>query len=697
MPSNFLVTNTSDAGAGSLRAAILAANSSAGADFINFKIGSGAQTIALQSPLPPITGPVYIAGNSQPGYIGSAIIELNGSGAGVDANGLVVFSAATTIRGLVINRFAGSGVVFAGPGVTSDTLTNDRIGTDPTGLMALGNGGDGVLVAAGAKGLTIFGNVISGNQGNGITLSGGGVKGLKIIGNYVGMGVDGKTEIGNAFYGLRIGEGASGNTVGSTTLTSRNFIGGNGVDGVLLDGAGTTGNTFMNNFIGLTAPAAAASNANANVLIRNGATANTFVANDIAGASTAGVELEDAGTSGNVIKGNLIGLNAANGILGGGFAGVFLNNGASNNVIGGTTAATRNVIAGFNVNVEISGPATTGNKVQSNFIGTNVTGTAGVPGSNGIQIVAGANGNIIGGVGAGNLISGTNAAVTITDAGTSGNVLQGNRLGTNAAGTKVIDNFVGINIVSGAANNTIGGTAAGAGNTIVGGSNGGIFISGAGTTGNVMQGNFIGVTASGAALGNTGAGIDIENKAANNLIGGTVPGAGNTIADNTTQGVLIGGRFAGTTPAGIGNSVLGNRIFNNGALGIDLGPADGVTANDADDVDTGPNNLQNFPVLTSAAIQGSFVIVRGTLDAATTGDVFRIEFFASPSADASGHGEGQVFLGAVIVSGTTTSTDLVFTAVLPAPAGLHGQVITATATDLDTGDTSEFSADLTVV
>src|SRR5262249_55571574 len=114
------------------------------------------------------------------------------------------------------------------------------------------------------------------------------------------------------------------------------------------------------------------------------------------------------------------------------------------------------------------------------------------------------------------------------------------------------------------------------------------------------------------------------------------------------------------------------------------------------DADTGPNNLQNFPVLNSAVLSAGFLFVSGKLDATTTGDDFRIEFFASPSADGSGHGEGQKFLGAFVAFGTG-STDLTFTAALAAAGVLPGQFVTATATDLTTGDTSEFSAFVTVV
>src|SRR5262245_50027954 len=109
-PATFTVTNTNDAGAGSLRAAILAANASPGADVIAFHVGTGAQTISPATALPACTGPVSILGNTQPGFAGTPLIQLSGATAGSGANGLVLRGNGSVVRGLVINRFAASGV-----------------------------------------------------------------------------------------------------------------------------------------------------------------------------------------------------------------------------------------------------------------------------------------------------------------------------------------------------------------------------------------------------------------------------------------------------------------------------------------------------------------------------------------------------------------------------------------------------------
>src|SRR5207249_3787738 len=143
-----------------------------------------------------------------------------------------------------------------------------------------------------------------------------------------------------------------------------------------------------------------------------------------------------------------------------------------------------------------------------------------------------------------------------------------------------------------------------------------------------------------------------------NSIGGTATGAGNTIAFNVDDGVRV--------ESGTGNPILSNRIFSNNFLGIDLG-GDGVTPNDPGDADTGPNNLQNAPVLTSATVSGSsFVTVKGTFNS-TPNTLFTIEFFTSAQADPSGFGEGQTLLGSFTVT-TGATGDAVVNVVLLAPS-----------------------------
>jgi hypothetical protein len=198
----------------------------------------------------------------------------------------------------------------------------------------------------------------------------------------------------------------------------------------------------------------------------------------------------------------------------------------------------------------------------------------------------------------------------------------------------------------------------------------------------VIEGNYIGVGADGSTpLGNRhgfGAlGRDVPPVPAPDdgfVVGGTAAGAGNRIAHNTADGIMIGGTTGGVT-------VLGNEIFANGERGIDFGD-DGVSANGSRD----PEVLPPFPVLTNVDVTGAGTLVQGTIDFPRGRDV-RIEFFSSPACDPSGHGEGQTPIGVLAVTGS--GGPAAFAARLAAtPAG---HVITATVTDLTQHRTSEFS------
>ena len=263
----------------------------------------------------------------------------------------------------------------------------------------------------------------------------------------------------------------------------------------------------------------------------------------------------------------------------------------------------------------------------------------------------------------------------ISSIGTSGNKVWGNLIGTNAAGNAALGNLThGINLADNASNNLVGGTDAGAGNVIAGNVNGMLLLNGA--TNNAIQGNRIGISASGAAIPNDGNGIYIDGATAN-TIGGTAPNAGNVIAFNNGTGVFVA--------TGTRNAIRGNAIFSHAFLGIHLGP-NGVLPNDPLDTDSGPNNLQNYPELTLA--EAGSTIVQGTLNS-TPNTLFALDFFASSVADPSGFGEGQRFLGSIIVT-TSPGGAAPFSATLTAPSAV-GEFITATATD-PLGNTSEFSA-----
>ena len=337
--------------------------------------------------------------------------------------------------------------------------------------------------------------------------------------------------------------------------------------------------------------------------------------------------------------------------------------------------------------IYVSGSSATSNLIAGNYLGTDITGSLARPNNNGVYITTGAANNTVGGTTAAdrNVISGnTSTGVDINWTATDGNVVRGNYIGVNAAGNAAVPNGWGVSVSSTARNNTIGGTTAGAANVISGNTNSGVYHTGIDSTGNVIEGNFIGTDASGTlAIGNGGYGVDTSG--AELTVGGTAAGSGNTIANNVGGGVTVW--FNGA----FGNRILGNSIYANSGLGIDLAN-DGVTTNDSGDGDAGPNERQNFPVLTSAVTDGvSTITINATLNslASTT---FRVEFFASGSADPTGYGEGQRYLGFTNAT-TNGSGNASFSPTLSATVAV-GEIVTSTATD-PTGNTSEFSAGIT--
>jgi hypothetical protein len=358
----------------------------------------------------------------------------------------------------------------------------------------------------------------------------------------------------------------------------------------------------------------------------------------------------------------------------------FFPTGPVGTTIGGTAAAERNVISGNSwVGIVISF-GTSGTVVAGNYVGTDAIGNAALGNAGGGVDVLNSLHNSIGGVasGSGNLISGnTGSGILISAAEVT---VEGNRIGTNAAGSAALPNGSGVQVVIGGSGILIGGGNAGAGNLISGNSVHGVRLFR--PLGARVEGNLIGTDFSGtASLGNAQDGVLIQSGLSPDSVGGTV--IGNVIAFNGAVGVAVG---PDGNDASSGDLITRNSIHDNGGLGIDLG-SDGVTPNDSADADTGPNGLQNFPVLTSAASNGGVLTVFGTLDSTPNTD-FTVEVFSNSSCDSSGHGEGQSFLGTVSVT-TDAAGHATFQATVPAPSG--AAFVTATATD-PAGNTSEFSA-----
>jgi hypothetical protein len=371
------------------------------------------------------------------------------------------------------------------------------------------------------------------------------------------------------------------------------------------------------------------------------------------------------------------------------------------------------------------GEDATDNSVRGNFIGTDAAG-ANLSNNIGVALTNALN-NTIGGTSAAarNIISDNGIAISIS--GGKDNVIQGNYIGTNAAGDARLGNNQGV-ALSNTPDNTIGGTTAAERNIISGNSTWGVRISDAESMRNKVQGNYIGTDVTGTVtdpdgtpnsgdeLGNGLNGVLIQTGAHNNTIGGTTAGAGNIISgngyngsdlNNTKSGVEV--QFANTDlpSKATGNRILSNSIYDNVRLGIDLyyiNDPPGVTLNDTaspPDSDDGPNHLQNYPEITSARLTTRLIedhrrrvtLIKGTLKSEAV-KTYNTQFFSSPAADPSDFGEGKRFLGQVSVK-TTGSGGASFTFITRKKVP-RGQVVTATATNQSTGDTSEFSRAKTV-
>ena len=419
-----------------------------------------------------------------------------------------------------------------------------------------------------------------------------------------------------------------------------------------------------------------------------------------------GIRIDTAG-AGTAVVGNFIGSRASGTELAGMFRGVFVDN-ADDVRIGGPAPADRNVIGDNGYGVWVRDAART--VIQGNYIGTDRTGLAAIGNDTAGVYADGTSQNAqVGGPtpGAGNVISGnaTGAGVRLNGAGVTGTTIAGNLIGLDAAGAGALANNTGVEIAAGVGNR-VGGTTEGARNVVSGNTTDGVSIY-AGAAGNLVQGNYIGTNAAGAAArGNGQFGVAVGTGATNNWVGGSEPVAGNVIGGNLTgvnvagagttgtqvRGNRIGLDAFGTSPVqnlsggvivtggAAGTTVRGNSVAGNGGLGIDLNN-DGVTANDPGDADGGANGLQNYPLL-SAVSPGTFGTVTGTLNSAPA-TTFILDFYATVGETRS----GARYLGSKAVT-TNGSGQATFSAALAAIA--TGEQITATATD-PAGNTSEFS------
>ncbi|MHB8900342.1 MAG: LamG-like jellyroll fold domain-containing protein [Thermoguttaceae bacterium] len=631
-------------------------------------------------------------------------------------------------EGNVISGNAFNGIRLSGS--NDNIVAGNRIGVDVTGKQPLGNGGYGVAISGGAsrnivgtnsdgsRGDAAEGNVISANLLNGIRVEGSGTECNVIAGNFIGTDVTGTLGLPNTRNGVAILWGASHNRVGTDGNgigdgAERNVISGNTVIGVYI-GQAANYNNVAGNFIGVDATGRfPLPNGNLGVLIEgsnwnvigtdgsndlfNGAERNIISGNVQVGVSIAGYGSAPGSVAEhNRVAGNYIGTDVSgmNQVPGHTWAGVtiieLLGCPARSNIIGtnGDGLADeieRNVISGGSgTGVLVKGVGTVDNRVAGNYIGVAADGLTAMPNAwNGVVIRDGAVSNIIGTDGDGsrgdaaegnvisaNLLNGIN----VEGSGTDRNVIAGNFIGTDVTGTLGLPNKDGdgVQIAWSASHNRVGTDGNGTGddaerNVISGNTGYGVYLAG---SGNRLEGNLIGTGADGTQpLGNGGHGVGI--------LGSSNQIVANTIAFNGLTGVNVG--------SGVSNSIQKNSIYSNAGLGIDLG-GDGPTANDAIDADSGPNNLQNFPILTLVE-PGPTTRVVGALDSAAD-TAFTIDFYSNDMLDPAGHPEGQRWLAAITVT-TDSSGHADFDPVLSASTSF-GRFVTATATDPN-GNTSEFS------
>ena len=588
----------------------------------------------------------------------AATITVNDSGDVLHGAGCAATGTGTcTLRDAITFANANAGpdtfhFALSGSGVHTISVTSElpRI-TDPVVIDGTSQPGfsgipivelDGSGAGPSSNGLVIFGSTSGGSTVKGLVINGfsnsaivlANSNGNSIKGNYLGTNASGTAARAN-LEGVSM-QSSNDNQIGGSASGAGNLISGNIFNG--MDIGSSSGNVVQGNRIGtdVTGMLPIGNLVRGIVVILS---SNTTIGgsapgegNLVSASGQAGIEI--VGSTGSLISGNLVGL-AANGmtVLGNQRDGIVLRNGSSGNTVGGVTQGSGNVISG--------------NSFSGIFVGTGPSPS-------------------------------------------SANVIAGNLIGTDATGTLPIGNHLfGVWIQEQSAN-AIGGTAPQASNVISSNLAGGVRIDGSGATGNSVLGNKIGTNVSGSAsLPNGGAGVAIAGAASGNAVGSS--GGGNVVAFNLGNGVVIGDSSSDTAS---GNSILFNSIRQNTLLGIDLGK-DGITPNHATHPQVGPNNLQNFPVLTSclrSPVTGK-LIIQGSQDSNPAAGPNEIQFFQA-DAGPSAHGQGKVFL--LDMPGQAAGSFLFRTQAFAPPVPISvGDTITATATTAD--GTSEFSQNIGTV
>ena len=564
-----------------------------------------------------ITGSLATGNMLQGNFIGT---DATGNGAIGNDIGLSIQDASGNTLGGVEpdagNLISGNdtyGVYLSGP-ANNNLIQGNRIGTDEAGLAGLGNG-VGIQISGGLNNLIGgttpgAGNLISGNGGTAsVIISGSGASGNIVQGNLIGTDITGTVAVQNEGWGMFVA-GSADNLIGGTESGAGNVISGNRLGGIAvfgsdaqrttiqgnLIGTDVTGTVRLDNLLGSGIVTGDASGFNADV---TGFATQTIIGGEDPGAGNVisssgqlGIWIRGPGAAGNVVQQNLIGTDVSGSLdFGNRFPGIWIDR-APSNLIGGTSPEARNVISGNDQSgVYIMGSTATGNVVQGNYIGTDVTGGFDLGNAHAGVSLVDAPDNLIGGasLGAGNLISGNDQlGVFLQGEFANGIVIQGNLIGTNATGSAPLPNAsVGIAIFQGS-DNVIGGSTSLARNVVAAHSSHGIIVAGLGADRNAIQGNYLGTDATGTIdFGNGGDGIYIGDGSgfspptpgapSNTLVGGTLPGEGNLISSNRGHGVAIHGGLDHVVKGNrIGTDITGGTALGNTGHGIHLEDASGT-------------------------------------------------------------------------------------------------------------------------
>ncbi len=491
---------------------------------------------------------------------------------------------------------------------------------------------------AGKPLITLDGSALGG-AGSGLTVTGGNttVRGLAVV-RFPEHGIDVYSNGGDAIQNCHLGAAASGSSAP-----------GNGGAGLRLGGPGD----------------------------------NAVSGNLVSGNRGDGIRVE-TWPHGNLLTGNKVGTDLNGALpLGNLGHGIHLLSPAGNTV-GGSAAGAGNLVSandGDGIHTSDGSPQ---NTLYGNKIGVNASGSAALP-NQGRGVYLASFGNMLGGTeaGQGNLVSGNRYAGVYIANDSPANQVLGNTIGANAGGTGALGNcWLSGGVDPSAAVYIDDDSALVSGNLIAGNPCTGVYLD-THANDNRLENNRIGLTAGGQPLGNTGSGVFIHG-AYGTLVGGEDAASANRIAYNAGDGVTVITSTLNTENQA--NAIRRNLLYANSGLGIDLGD-DGPTPNDAGDPDLGPNLWQNYPLIGSLAQNGGSIIVSGALNSAAS-QPYTLRFFASPSCDPSGYGEGQAYLGSLAVT-TDASGAAAFSGAFPLPPG--GSLwVAATASD-SLGSTSEFS------